>query len=57
MRDVIDDTVLWSQSGLIFKEQFDVPESGVFIDESGEALDQLARGVAEVPVTSIFEGF
>lgn len=57
MRDVIDDTVLWSQSGLIFKEQFDVPESGVFIDESGEALDELARGVAEVLVTSIFEGF
>ncbi len=57
LRDLADDTVLWSQSGLIFKEQFDVPESGEFIDLSGEALNELARGVADALVTSIFEGF
>ena len=57
LRDLADDTVLWSQSGLIFKEQFDVPESGEFFDQSGEALDLLARGVADALVTSIFEGF
>jgi hypothetical protein len=57
LRDVIDDSVIWSQSGLIFKEQFDVAESGEFIDESGVALDRLARGVADALVTSIFEGF
>ncbi len=51
------DTILWSQSGLIFKEQFDVPPTGEFFDQETLALDDIARGVAQVLVSSIVEGF
>lgn len=57
MREIDTDTVLWSQSGLIFKEQFDVPPTGEFFDQETLALDQIARGAAAVLVSSIVEGF
>jgi TolB-like protein len=59
LRQVSDDTVLWSQSGLIFKEQFNVPpeETAEFFDQESIALDDIAQGAAGVLVTSIFEGF
>jgi len=59
LRETATDTVLWSQSGLIFKEQFDVSEaaSGEFFDRESLALDALARGVAGALATSMFEGF
>jgi len=57
MRDQSNDEVLWSQSGLIFKEQFDVPATGVFFDQETLAQDDIAKGAAEVLVASIIEGF
>lgn len=57
MRDQSNDEVLWSQSGLIFKEQFDVPPTGVFFDQETLAQDDIAKGAAEVLVASIVEGF
>ena len=52
------DEVLWSQSGLIFKEQYDVPPLEVnYIDEEDAAQLDIATGVAGALVTSIFEGF
>jgi len=57
LRDTSDDKVLWSQSGLIFRRQYDVPESGDFFDQETVALDELATGAAGVLVTSIVEGF
>jgi len=57
LRRTDDDSVLWRQSGLIFKEQFDVPESGEFYDQETVALDAIAKGAAGALVTSILEGF
>lgn len=57
LRQTRDDKVLWRQSGLIFKEQFDVPESGEFFDQETVALDDIAEGAAGALVTSILEGF
>jgi len=57
LRQTADDVVLWRQSGLIFKEQFDVPESGEFFDEESLALDDIARGAAGALVTAMLEGF
>ena len=60
LRETASDEILWSQSGLIFKEQFDVTEdarSEGFIYLESLALDALARGVAGVLATSMFEGF
>jgi len=57
LRDRADDKVLWSQSGLIFREQFDVPASGEFFDQETIALDDIARGAADALINSIFEGF
>lgn len=57
LRDLESDTVLWSQTGLIFKEQFDVPPTGEFFDQETLALDDIARGAAAVLVLSIVEGF
>lgn len=57
LRDRHTDAVLWSQSGLVFKEQFDVPPTGEFFDQETLALDKIARGAAEVLVASIVEGF
>ncbi|MCP3980025.1 MAG: hypothetical protein GY716_12035 [bacterium] len=58
LRQTADDQILWSQSGLIFKTQFDVPDDTTgFFDRETVALDDIARGAADVLVTSIFEGF
>jgi len=57
LREIKTDTILWSQTGLIFKEQFDVPPTGEFFDQETLALDDIARGVAQVLVSSIVEGF
>jgi TolB-like protein len=57
LRETLNDEILWSQSGLIFKEQYDVPESGEFFDQESVALDEIAEGAAGVLITSILEGF
>ena len=60
LRETVTDEVLWNQSGLIFKEQFEVSQSAVtgeFFDRESLALDGLAAGVAGVLATSMFEGF
>jgi hypothetical protein len=57
LRERTTDELLWSQSGLIFREQFDVPDQGPFFDEEILALNDIAEGVAGVVITSIFEGF
>lgn len=51
------DEIIWSQSGLMFREQFDVPDAGPFFDEEVLAIEDIAQGVAGVVITSIFEGF
>lgn len=56
-RDLATDEVLWSQSGLLFREQYDVPGGGEFTEQETVALEEIARGAAEVLVASIFEGF
>ena len=57
LRELPSDNILWSQSGLIFREQFDVPESGEFFDQESIALEGIALGVSSALVTSILEGF
>ena len=58
LRDSKSDELLWSQSGLVFRGQYDVPESEeLFFDEESLAMDQIARGAAGAVVTSIVEGF
>jgi TolB-like protein len=57
VRDLATDEILWSQGGLIFKEQYEVPQGEDFLAEENLALDQIARGVATALVTSIVEGF
>lgn len=65
LRDLSSDEVLWSQADLVFRAQYDVqdtaenvPGTGAgFFDQETIALDDLARGAAEVLVTSILEGF
>ena len=57
VRDLATDEILWSQSGLIFKEQYEVPQGEDFLAEENLALEQIARGVAQALVTSILEGF
>ena len=57
LRELATDRILWSQTGLIFKEQFEVPPTGEFFDQETLALDDIARGAADVLVSSIVEGF
>jgi hypothetical protein len=57
VRDLSNDQVLWSQGGLIFTAQFDVPQGGTFFEQESLALDEIAVGVAGALVTSILEGF
>ncbi len=57
LRDLSNDEILWSQADLIFREQYDVPETeGEFFDRETLALDEIARGAAGALVTSILEG-
>lgn len=58
LRDLASGDLLWSQSDLLFRQQFDVPETeAAFFDQETLALDDIARGAAGALVTSIFEGF
>jgi outer membrane lipopolysaccharide assembly protein LptE/RlpB len=57
LRELATDEVLWSQSGLMFREQFDVEDTEGFFDEESIALDRIARGAAGTLVTAILEGF
>ena len=57
LRDLSSDTVLWSQSGLIFREQYDVKSAEDISDQEIVAMDEIARGAAGALVTSILEGF
>jgi outer membrane lipopolysaccharide assembly protein LptE/RlpB len=54
LRDLQSEAVLWSQSGLVFREQYDVQAE---VLEENLALDQIAEGAAEALVNSMFEGF
>jgi len=58
LRRIATDEVLWSQAGLVFKEQYDLPPEGEdFFDQENVAQTEIARGAAGALVTSIFEGF
>ncbi|MBD3866746.1 MAG: LptE family protein [Acidobacteria bacterium] len=57
LRETATDEILWSQSRLMFRQQYDVQEEGEFFDESTLALDDIARGAAGTLVSSILEGF
>jgi hypothetical protein len=57
LRDLSTDQVLWSQSGFIFRSQYEVPADQLFSDQETLALDQIAREAAGALVTSILEGF
>jgi TolB-like protein len=57
LRELATDDVLWSQEGLVFREQFDVKSTEDFFDEESIALDQIARGAAGALVTAMIEGF
>ena len=60
VRETATDQVLWSQSNLTFREQYDVPEDPAgegFFDQETLALDDIAEGAAGTLVTSILEGF
>lgn len=54
LRDRANDEVLWSQTGLVFREQYDVQEEA---KQEQLALDDIASGAAGALVTSMFEGF
>ena len=57
LRDLASDSVLWSQDGLVFREQYDVKSSEDISDREILALDEIARGAAGALVSSILEGF
>ncbi|HKQ62970.1 MAG TPA: LptE family protein [Candidatus Polarisedimenticolaceae bacterium] len=57
LRETRSDRVLWRQDGLLFREQFDVPETGELAAQENLALEDIARGVAGALATSILEGF
>lgn len=57
LRDLSTDEVLWSQAGLVFRDQFDVPETEEFFDQENIAIEKIARGAASALVSSILEGF
>jgi TolB-like protein len=57
LRDMQSDDVLWTQNGVVFREQFDVDDTENFFDEESIALDRIARRAAGALVTSILEGF
>lgn len=58
LRDLAKGTVLWDQSNLVFREQYDVQQTDQnYFDLETTALDTLARGAAQTLVNSITEGF
>ena len=58
LRDLAKGTILWDQSNLLFREQYDVQQTDTnYFDLETTALDTLARGAAQTLVNSITEGF
>jgi TolB-like protein len=58
LREVASGQLLWSQSNLVFRDQYDVQQTDVnYFDLETLAMDELARGAAQVLVNSITEGF
>ncbi len=58
LRDLATGEILWSQSSLLFRNQYDVQqEEANYFDLETTALDALARGAAQTLVNSITEGF
>ena len=57
LRELASDKVLWSQDGLVYREQCDVKSSEDISDREILALDEIARGAAGALVSSILEGF
>ena len=58
LRDLAKGEILWDQSNLLFREQYDVQQTDVnYFDLETTALDELARGAAQTLVNSITEGF
>jgi TolB-like protein len=58
LREVASGQLLWSQSNLVFRDQYDVQQTDVnYFDLETLALDELARGAAQALVNSITEGF
>jgi outer membrane lipopolysaccharide assembly protein LptE/RlpB len=54
LRDLSSEKVLWAQSGLVFREQYDVQQE---VRDETIALELIARGAAGALVSSMFEGF
>lgn len=58
LRDLASGQLLWSQSNLVFRDQYDVQQTDVnYFDLETLALEELARGAAQTLVNSITEGF
>jgi TolB-like protein len=58
LRNLATGQLLWSQSNLVFRDQYDVQQTDVnYFDLETLALDTLARGAAQTLVNSITEGF
>lgn len=58
LRELASGEILWSQSNLLFRDQYDVQQEEVnYFDLETTALDALARGAAQTLVNSITEGF
>lgn len=57
LRERATDRILWSQSQLVFREQYDVQDEGDITAQESLALDDIAKGAAGTLVTSILEGF
>jgi TolB-like protein len=58
LREVASGQLLWSQSNLVFRDQYDVQQSDInYFDLETLAMDALARGAAQTLVNSLTEGF
>jgi outer membrane lipopolysaccharide assembly protein LptE/RlpB len=56
-RDLSNDEVLWSQSGLNFRDEFAVPQVGEFFDQETLAIERIAVEAGGAVVSSLLEGF
>jgi outer membrane lipopolysaccharide assembly protein LptE/RlpB len=56
-RDLSNDEVLWSQSGLNFRDRFEVPQVGEFFDQETLAIERIAVEAGGALVSSLLEGF
>jgi TolB-like protein len=58
LREGASGQLLWSQSNLVFRDQYDVQQSDInYFDLETLAMDALARGAAQTLVNSLTEGF